>query len=86
LPSRRPGEEDGRDYWFLTPAEFVARIEAGEFAPLLDWLRDRIHRPGYLEEGEDLITRVTGSGLTHEPFMAYLWGKYGELYGVSSTG
>ena len=46
-----------------------ARIEAGEFAPLLDWLRDRIHRPGYLEEGEDLITRVTGSGLTHEPFM-----------------
>jgi guanylate kinase len=28
---RRPGEEDGRDYWFLTPEEFVARIEAGEF-------------------------------------------------------
>jgi len=30
--------------------------------------------------------RVTGSGLTHEPFMAYLWGKYGELYDVSRTG
>ena len=28
---RRPGEEDGRDYWFLTPEEFVSRIEAGEF-------------------------------------------------------
>ena len=28
---RRPGEEDGRHYWFLTPEEFVARIEAGEF-------------------------------------------------------
>jgi carboxypeptidase Taq len=63
-----------------------ARIEAGEFSPLLDWLRDRIHRPGYLEEGEDLITHVTGSGLTHEPFMAYLWGKYGGLYGVSRAG
>jgi guanylate kinase len=28
---RRPGEQDGRDYWFLTPEEFVSRIEAGEF-------------------------------------------------------
>jgi hypothetical protein len=25
---------------------------------------------------------VTGSGLDHEPFMAYLWAKYGDLYGV----
>jgi len=28
---RRPGEEDGRDYWFLTADEFLARIEADEF-------------------------------------------------------
>jgi guanylate kinase len=28
---QRPGEEDGRDYYFLTEAEFVARIEAGKF-------------------------------------------------------
>ena len=40
-----------------------ARIEAGEFAPLLGWLRDQIHRPGYIHEGEDLIRSVTGSGL-----------------------
>ena len=62
-----------------------ARIEAGDFAPLLGWLRDRIHRPGYIHEGEDLIRSVTGSGLTHEPFVAYLWEKYGDLYGVSRT-
>ena len=62
-----------------------AQIEAGDFAPLLGWLRDRIHRPGYMHEGEDLIRSVTGSGLTHEPFVAYLWGKYGALYGVSRT-
>jgi carboxypeptidase Taq len=59
-----------------------ARIEAGEFAPVLDWLRERIHRPGYLHEGEDLVRQVTGSGLDHRPFMAYLWAKYGDLYGV----
>jgi len=28
---QRPGEADGRDYWFLTEKEFVRRIEAGEF-------------------------------------------------------
>ena len=27
----REGEEDGREYWFLTEEEFVARIEAGGF-------------------------------------------------------
>ena len=28
---RRPGEEDGRDYWFLDPDEFLARIESDAF-------------------------------------------------------
>ena len=27
---RRPGEEEGKDYYFLTEDEFVRRIEAGE--------------------------------------------------------
>ena len=32
---RRPGEEDGRDYWFLTEEEFERRLEAGDF---LEWV------------------------------------------------
>ena len=28
---RRAGEEDGREYWFLSEDEFVARIDAGDF-------------------------------------------------------
>jgi guanylate kinase len=28
---RRPGEEDGREYWFLTDAEFVRRVADGDF-------------------------------------------------------
>jgi guanylate kinase len=28
---QRPGEEDGRDYYFLTEEAFLARIEAGDF-------------------------------------------------------
>ncbi len=32
---QRPGEEDGREYWFLGEAAFRARVEAGEF---LEWV------------------------------------------------
>ncbi len=28
---QRPGEEHGREYWFLDEREFVSRIDAGEF-------------------------------------------------------
>jgi guanylate kinase len=27
----RPGEVDGRDYWFLSPEEFDRRVESGDF-------------------------------------------------------
>jgi len=57
-------------------------IARGEFSPLLSWLRENVHRAGYVELGEDLIRRVTGSGLDHAPFMRYLWGKFGPLYGL----
>ena len=32
---RRPGEEDGRDYWFLSDKEFDKRLEDGDF---LEWV------------------------------------------------
>jgi carboxypeptidase Taq len=60
------------------------QLRRAEFAPLLDWLRTRIHHLGYIHEGDDLIHEVTGSRLRHEPFMRYLWGKFGPLYGVEA--
>ena len=38
---RRPGEEDGVHYWFLTPAEFQRRIDAGEFLEWVDYVGNR---------------------------------------------
>jgi carboxypeptidase Taq len=64
--------------------DIEGQLRRAEFAPLLDWLRTRIHRPGYIQEGDDLIHEVTGSRLRHEPFMRYLWGKFGPLYGVEA--
>jgi carboxypeptidase Taq len=61
-----------------------AQLGRAEFAPLLGWLRTHIHRAGYLYEGDDLIHNVTGSRLEHGPFMRYLWGKFGPLYGIEA--
>jgi carboxypeptidase Taq len=71
------------DAYAAQDPQAASRIGAGDFAPLLSWLRKNVHRPGYLYLAEDLVRNVTGSGLTHEPFMRYLWAKYGPLYDIS---
>ncbi len=50
---RRPGEEDGREYWFLDPAEFLARIEQGEFLEHVEYVSG--HRYGTLRSELDRI-------------------------------
>jgi guanylate kinase len=34
---QRPGEEDGREYWFLSQEEFADRLERGEFLEHIDF-------------------------------------------------
>jgi carboxypeptidase Taq len=58
-------------------------IRAGELQHVLAWMREHVHRHGSIEDGEDLIRRVTGSGLDHAPFMRYLRAKYRPLYVLS---
>jgi guanylate kinase len=38
---QRPGEENGREYWFLSEEEFVARIEEGEFLEHVEFVGGR---------------------------------------------
>jgi guanylate kinase len=33
---QRPGEQDGREYWFITPAKFEHLVEEGEFLEYVD--------------------------------------------------
>jgi carboxypeptidase Taq len=58
------------------------QIAGGDFAPLLEWLRDKIHRFGGVYEPEQLITRITGGALSSEPFLEYIIDKYGGIYGL----
>jgi len=51
--SRRRGEEDGREYWFLSDDDFSQRVAAGEF---LEWVKYVSgHRYGTLRSELDRI-------------------------------
>ena len=51
-------------------------------AAIRNWLREKVHREGFRQDAEGLVTRVTGAGLTDADFVTYLQVKYGALYGV----
>ena len=51
-------------------------IGAGDFAPLLHWLRDNIHGQGRVMAGSDLIVRATGRPLGTEAFLSHLRARY----------
>jgi carboxypeptidase Taq len=59
-----------------------AQIASGDFAPLLAWLCDKVHRHGAIHEPEELIRRITGENLGSEAFLAYVTEKYSDLYGL----
>jgi carboxypeptidase Taq len=60
-------------------------VERGNLLPLRDWLREKVHRRGYLDPAETLVRDVTGAALSDEPFMRYLWKKFGAIYGVHAA-
>lgn len=58
------------------------QFAGGDFSQLLDWLRKNIHHHGQRYRAEDLVKKVTGKTLSHQPLMQYLNTKFGELYGI----
>ena len=59
-----------------------AMFANGQYAPLLGWMRENIHRHGKKFKPEELIERATGSGITAKPYVAYLTKKFGDIYGL----
>jgi guanylate kinase len=63
----RPGEENGRDYHFISPEDFQGMIDAGELA---EWAEIYGHRYGtskttlerIRDEGRDVILDIDGQG------------------------
>ncbi len=54
----------------------------GDFAGLLAWLREKIHRNGQRYRASALIRQATGSGLDHRPLVRALGSKYRPIYGL----
>jgi carboxypeptidase Taq len=73
--------------WFEAATKAQPQIEEemarGEFSTLRQWLTEKIHTHGRKFTIAELVERVTGGRLTTEPYIRYLKGKYGELYGLS---
>jgi carboxypeptidase Taq len=60
------------------PAEFAL----GRFRPLHDWLVAKIHQHGQRYTAAELVSRVTGEPLSHQPLIEHLHGKFAPLYGL----
>jgi guanylate kinase len=60
--ARRRGEEDGREYWFLSDDDFLARIARGEFLEQVEYVSG--HRYGTLRSELD---RIAANG--HVPLL-----------------
>lgn len=54
-----------------------------DFAPLLEWLRDRVHRHGARYQTQELVERVTGQPLSADAFLRHLGAHAEALYGAT---
>ena len=52
----------------------------GEFAPLLTWLREKIHRHARKFTAAELLQRAIGQELDARPLLEYFYQKYAEVY------
>ena len=56
------------------------KVRNGDFQPLLEWLRSRVHQHGRCQKPTQLVANATGSPLSSRPFIDYLSGKLTPLY------
>lgn len=62
--------------------EIPSEIAAGNFEPVRHWMQRNVYDQACLYTPKELLEKVTGTGYDPEPYLAYIKGKYGELYGL----
>lgn len=58
-------------------------IVQGDFIPIRDWLKEHVYKVGRRQCSRDIVKDICGSDISHQPYIAYLKHKYGEIYKVS---
>jgi len=71
-------EQAERDLGALGP-----HFARGEFAPLRQWLNEKIHRHGQCFSAAELVQKITGKTLSPAPLLAHLRQKLAPLYGLN---
>lgn len=67
-----------------TESPDIARaLGAADYAPLRDWLTDKVCQHGRRYTRDELLRRATGRTLDAEPYLRYLTNKYGALYAIA---
>ncbi|UJF36349.1 carboxypeptidase M32 [Paenibacillus hexagrammi] len=61
---------------------FDQLIEAGNLAPIKEWLTDKIYQYGKLLTPSEIVMQVTGEELNPDYLVQYLEDKYKEIYGI----
>ncbi|RLE37701.1 carboxypeptidase M32, partial [Candidatus Acetothermia bacterium] len=62
--------------------DLEGKFAAGDFSPLLSWLREKIHRFGKIYDPVDLLERATGEKPDPNYFVDYVIRKYSAVYGL----
>jgi carboxypeptidase Taq len=57
--------------------ELDEQVERGEFAPLREWLGERLHRHGRKYTPQETLERVAGGTIETGPYLRYLQDKHG---------
>jgi carboxypeptidase Taq len=63
--------------------DLEAMFRRGEFLPLRNWLRTKVHSQGRRYPAAKLARGITGLPLSHEALLRHLRGKFAPLYGLS---
>ncbi len=63
--------------------QIVAEMAVGKTDALMVWLSENIHQHGRKFTPRELVQRVTGQPLSHEPFMRYVTAKFNDIYDLA---
>ncbi len=63
----------------------LEQIRKGQFKPLLEWLREKVHTHGRRYTSEELCERITGKKLDAACFMSYAEEKFGRVYDLVNS-
>ena len=83
FPTYVMGNVIGLQFWERLKSELgdpQSSFAAGNFAPVLEWLRSHIYQMSQTVPPRQLVESITGSYLDTKPWLAYANAKYRDLY------